>query len=65
VVFSSSTFYFGTDQIGIDCITIFEHNYVYFSPTPRINIFIVNAVLSASTYHHHECSHLGHGHQNA
>jgi len=29
-------------------ITIFEHNYVYLSPTLRINVFIVNAVLSAS-----------------
>ena len=23
-------------------ITIFDHNYVYLSPNPRINIFIVN-----------------------
>jgi len=29
-------------------ITIFEHKYVYLSPTLRKNILIVNAVLSAS-----------------
>ena len=26
-------------------ITIFEHNYVYLSPTLRINVFILNAML--------------------
>jgi len=32
VVFSSTTFYFGTDQI-------FHHNYVYLRPTLRIDVF--------------------------
>jgi len=47
VIVSGSTFYLSEVTKFELLTTIVEYNCVYFSPTLRINVFILNTVLSA------------------